>query len=72
MAPPFFAYYGVLTSNTSLLTLAYDQCKLYRQYLLDESAGGLWRHIVLGNGTDPGHWSTGAWSVSSGLERKRG
>ena len=38
-----------------------EQVKLYRSYLRDESAGGLWHHIVLGeNGTDPGHWSTGA------------
>lgn len=60
MAPPFIAYYGVLTNNESLVTEAYTQCKLYRQYLLDTSTGGLWRHIVMGDtGTDPGHWATG-------------
>lgn len=38
---------------------AFDQCRLYRNYLRDPS--GLWRHIVLGpNGTDAGYWATGA------------
>lgn len=59
MAPPFLAYYGVLSGNQSLVEEAYNQVKLYRQYLLDSSAGGLWKHIVMGSGTDPGHWSTG-------------
>jgi len=42
---------------------------LYRSYLRDDSAGGLWRHIVLGtDGTDPGHWSTGnAWAAAGML-----
>jgi rhamnogalacturonyl hydrolase YesR len=64
MVPPFLAYYGVLTSNTTLITEAYNQIKLYRNYLRDTSANNLWKHIVLG--TDPsdapndeGHWSTG-------------
>ena len=60
MVPPFLAYYGVMTGNLTLLEDAYNQIKLYRSYLLDTSANNLWRHIVLGNGTDPGHWSTGA------------
>lgn len=59
MVPPFLTYYGVLTNNETLATMGYDQCRLYRQYLQDASAGGLWKHIVLGNNTDPGHWSTG-------------
>ena len=62
MAPPFIAYYGALQGGDeglSLLREAYDQCKLYRQYLSDDS--GLWKHIVLGNGTGPdyNHWGTG-------------
>jgi hypothetical protein len=52
-----------------MLQEAYEQVQLYRNYLRDESAGGLWRHIVLGsNGTDPGHWSTGnAWAAAGML-----
>lgn len=60
MAPPFIAYYGVLSENETLVQEAYNQIKLYRQYLMDSNAGGLWKHIVMGSsGTDPGHWSTG-------------
>ena len=61
MVPPFLAYYGVLTHNETLLQMAYDQCRLYRQYLVDDDAGGMWKHIVLGKNTDSGHWSTGAF-----------
>ena len=61
MVPPFLAYYGVISQNQTLLQAAYDQCKLYRQYLVDDDAGGMWKHIVLGSsGTDSGHWTTGA------------
>lgn len=59
MVPPFLAYYGVLTQNQSLVQQAYDQCRLYRQYLVDDDAGGMWKHIVMGDNTDSGHWSTG-------------
>ncbi|KAF8274465.1 Six-hairpin glycosidase-like protein [Lactarius quietus] len=69
MVPPFLAYYGITTGNQSMLQEAYEQVQLYRSYLRDESAGGLWEHIVLGaNGTDPGHWSTGnAWAAAGML-----
>ncbi|KAI9439009.1 glycoside hydrolase family 105 protein [Lactarius indigo] len=69
MVPPFLAYYGITTGNQSMLQEAYNQVKLYRSYLGDMSAGGLWRHIVLGaDGTDPGHWSTGnAWAAAGML-----
>ena len=59
MVPPFLAYYGVTTSNQTLLSEAYNQIKLYRNYLFD-SQTNLWRHITLGSSTDEGHWSTGA------------
>lgn len=62
MAPPFIAYYGALqggSDGADLLQLAYTQCKLYRQYLSDES--GLWKHIVLGNSEDNNHWGTGEY-----------
>ncbi|KAI9507406.1 Six-hairpin glycosidase [Russula earlei] len=69
MVPPFLAYYGVTTSNRSMLQEAYEQIKLYRQYLSDSWANGLWHHVVLGsNGTDLGHWSTGnAWAAAGML-----
>lgn len=60
MVPPFLAYYAVLSQNKTLLTESYNQIKLYRSYLMDSSAGGMWKHVLLGDGTDDGHWSTGA------------
>ncbi|KAH9846959.1 Six-hairpin glycosidase [Lenzites betulinus] len=69
MAPPYIAYYGALKGGSgglSLLKIAYQQCKLYRQYLRDPS--GLWKHIVLGNGQDLHHWGTGnAWAAAGML-----
>ena len=65
MAPPFMAYSCALQGGGDawhLLVQAYDQCRLYRNYLRDDS--GLWRHIVLGNYSDDQHWGTGA-STSS-------
>ncbi|KAJ7343474.1 Six-hairpin glycosidase-like protein [Mycena albidolilacea] len=74
MVPPFLAYYGVLTGNTTLLTEAYNQIKLYRNYLRDTDAKNLWKHIVLGNNTqdgpnDDGHWSTGNGWAAAGMLR---
>ena len=48
MVPPFLAYYGVLTENTTLLGMAYDQIADYRDNLRDEKTG-LWMHIVNGS-----------------------
>lgn len=59
MVPPFLAYYGVTTQNSTLLKEAYTQISLYRKHLRDRKTNNLWRHIQLGNGTDDGHWSTG-------------
>ena len=59
MVPPFLAYYGVTTQNISLLQEAYTQISLYRNYLRDQKAHNLWKHMQLGYGTDNGHWSTG-------------
>ncbi|OJA09010.1 hypothetical protein AZE42_07393 [Rhizopogon vesiculosus] len=66
MVPPFLAYYGVLTQNETILSEAYTQISLYRNYLLDTTAGNLWKHIQLGQtGNDNGHWSTGnAWAAA--------
>ena len=65
MVPPFLAYYGVLSNNQTLLQAAYDQCRLYRQYLVDDDAGGMWKHILLGNFNDTGHWTTGEHPLPS-------
>lgn len=65
MAPPYIAYFGALATSgppqTVLLQLAYDQCRLYRNYLRDSN--GLWKHIVLGDrgSQDLTHWGTGTY-----------
>jgi rhamnogalacturonyl hydrolase YesR len=70
MVPPFLAYYGVLNSNESMIDEAYNQCKLYRQYLKDDDANGLWMHIVEGQQfSDRGHWSTGNGWAAAGMLR---
>lgn len=70
MVPPFLAYYGVLTSNQSLVQASYDQIRLYRNYLRDDSASGLWKHVLQGkSGTDEGHWSTGNGWAAAGMLR---
>lgn len=46
MAPPFLAYYGAVVRDQSLLQLAYDNCRLYRNALLVSApTGKLWAHI---------------------------
>ncbi|TFK46279.1 hypothetical protein OE88DRAFT_1667912 [Heliocybe sulcata] len=69
MVPPFLAYYGVTTGNQSMLEAAYTQCRLYRNYLRDGNAGGMWKHIVMGSGTDGGHWATGNGWAAAGMLR---
>jgi len=67
MAPPFIAYYGALQNNKSLLLEAYNQCRLYRQYLRDPDTG-LWMHIVLGSFQFTDIWATGnAWAAGGML-----
>ncbi len=70
MAPPFIAYYGALEGGDkgeSLLQTAYEQVKKYREVLYDRDVK-LWRHIALGQGTDPTHWGTGnAWAAAGAL-----
>ncbi|KAJ3505924.1 hypothetical protein NLJ89_g7157 [Agrocybe chaxingu] len=69
MVPPFIAYYGALEGGVggrTLLQTAYDQIRLYRDALKDES--GLWRHITLGSFQDNTHWATGnAWAAAGML-----
>jgi len=65
MVPPFLAYYGVIAKNKSAVAESYNQIRLYRQYLRDQDAGNLWRHMALGSNQDTGHWSTGnAWAAA--------
>jgi rhamnogalacturonyl hydrolase YesR len=64
--PPFLAYFGVATSDQSYLSEAYNQIKLYRNHLKSDS--GAWKHIVLGDGQDPGLWNTGnGWAAYGSL-----
>ncbi|EIN09188.1 hypothetical protein PUNSTDRAFT_68092 [Punctularia strigosozonata HHB-11173 SS5] len=70
MVPPFLAYYGAITESSSDVDEAFNQIKLYRDYLRDNSASGLWKHILLGeSGNDEGHWSTGNALVAAGMVR---
>ncbi|KAF9482875.1 hypothetical protein BDN70DRAFT_874465 [Pholiota conissans] len=69
MVPPFLAYYGVTTRNRTLLEESYNQIKLYRSYLRDDTAG-MWKHVLLGSSeNDPGFWSTGNGWAAAGMLR---
>jgi hypothetical protein len=63
----FFAYLGALTSNSTLIQAAFDQSRLYRQYLHDNRTG-VWTHIFIpggGEDEDDGLWATGLFLPSS-------
>ena len=64
MVPPFLAYYGVTTRNRTLVEEAYNQIKLYRNYLRDPNSS-MWRHVLLGaSENDEGFWSTGTFKIA--------
>lgn len=68
MGFPFIAYFGAVTNNATLLQIAYDQCRLYRDALiLDGPTGKLWGHIYSDDNNtwiDKGIWGTGnAWAA---------
>ncbi|CEL53344.1 hypothetical protein RSOLAG1IB_06311 [Rhizoctonia solani AG-1 IB] len=67
MVPPFLAYYGVLTDNQTLVEESYNQIKLYRDILADDT--GMWQHIRLGSFEDRGYWSTGNGWAAMGMLR---
>lgn len=73
MVPPVLAYWGALQDNLDTqreyLTLAYNQVRLYRDYLRDPDANNTWHHIVLGSWSDTGHWATGQGWAASGILR---
>ena len=55
-----------MTRNDTLIQLAYDQIRLYRQSLQDPQTK-LWRHIYVpggGSDSDPGLWATGELAVA--------
>ncbi|KAI0739682.1 hypothetical protein C8Q80DRAFT_196964 [Daedaleopsis nitida] len=56
----------------TLVQAAYDQCRLYRQYLVDNDAGGMWKHIAMGSNEDNGHWTTGNGWAAAGMLRVLG
>lgn len=58
MAPPFIAYYGAFSLNKTLVAEGANQVRLYRE-ILQDPVTKLWRHIVLGSGSEPSLWGTG-------------
>lgn len=64
MVPPSLAFAGVLLNNQTLVSIAHEQCQLYRSAMRNETAG-LWAHIILGEGIqDMNRWLTGnAWAA---------
>jgi len=63
MGFPFIAYCGAVKNDGTLLQIAYDQCRLYRDALLiDGPTGKLWAHIYDDDNStwiDKGIWATG-------------
>lgn len=73
MGFPFIAYYGAVTKNATLLQIAYDQCRLYRDALIiDGPTGKLWGHIRNDTGAwvDEGIWGSG--NITSHYELESG
>lgn len=77
MTPPFLASYGLFSNNQTLLQMAYDEIRLYREEMLYTRGNGrgLWGHILnFRNGTreswmDPATWATGAGWITGGMLR---
>lgn len=61
---------GALNGKKGLLIEAYNQIRLYRDALTQDSSG-LWQHIVQGNSgsQDHSHWATGNGWAASGMLR---
>ncbi|KAL5512744.1 hypothetical protein ACEPAG_3010 [Sanghuangporus baumii] len=73
MGPPFLAYYGAVTDNQTLLQLAFDNIRLFRDALLiDGPTGKLWAHIYneeTASFQDKGIWGTGNGWAALGIVR---
>lgn len=72
MVPPFLAYYAVATGNMTIMKDALRQGVLYRDVLGvpagdNNSAAGLWKHIVGPQSADNGLWSTGNGWAAMGM-----
>ncbi|GHJ87828.1 hypothetical protein NliqN6_4230 [Naganishia liquefaciens] len=72
MVPPFLAFLGLMSDDqdqqTSYFQAAYDQCRLYRQYL--RRGDGLWKHIIMGpDKIDPWPWATSNGWAAAGMLR---
>ncbi|KAF1951901.1 Six-hairpin glycosidase [Byssothecium circinans] len=67
MVPPFLAYYGAATSSVSALKEAAQQCKHYRDALVQPS--GAWFHIIGDHVKDYALWSTGNAWAAAGMSR---
>ncbi|KAG9101357.1 hypothetical protein FRC06_003120, partial [Ceratobasidium sp. 370] len=70
MGFPFIATYGAVTQNQTVLQIAYDQCRLYRDALRIPGPG-IWAHIFSDSKQsfdDKGLWATGnAWAAKGML-----
>jgi len=54
----------MINGDQDYLQMAYDQCRLYREAMLDPDVY-LWQHVVLGPWQDYGLWATGnAWAAA--------
>lgn len=72
MVPPFLAYYAVGTGNLDIMKEALRQGVLYRDMLGtppsgNDSAAGIWKHIVGPQTADNGLWSTGNGWAAMGI-----
>ncbi|KFY50276.1 hypothetical protein V495_00320 [Pseudogymnoascus sp. VKM F-4514 (FW-929)] len=67
MAPPFLAYYAILSQNASMLDIAVQQIQLYRDALKANTGG--WSHISASSHPDSGLWSTGNGWAAMGIAR---
>jgi rhamnogalacturonyl hydrolase YesR len=65
MGAPFLAYAGVQTHNSSLVVLAYDQVRLYRDALIKPGPyGPLWAHLK--DDVSKEFWDAGLWATGNG------
>ena len=73
MGFPFIAMYGAVSNNQTLLQVAYDQCRLFRDALLvDTPNGPLWAHIYDDDSqsfSDRGTWASGNGWAALGMQR---
>ncbi|KAG9006318.1 hypothetical protein FRB93_008807 [Tulasnella sp. JGI-2019a] len=72
MVPPFLAYYGAVTGNTTLMREAHHQISLYRAVLFSPNAS-VWTHIYSPASAnyfnDTYIWSTGNGWAAAGMLR---